>query len=426
MSSRQVAQKIFQEALEASLPKNFLSKKCKLEGEVLFVNQSSYDLSSYKNIYVFGSGKAAATMAFEMEKILGDRLYRGLVVAPDRKVSLKKIELHEGSHPLPDEKSLNATEKLIEMMQECGEDDLYIYLLSGGSSALIELPIEPISLEDLQETTELMLHNALEIQEMNIVRKHLSCIKGGKLATYSKAKGVVLVLSDIIDDDLYSIGSAPLYADRSSYGDAKALLESKDIFYELPQSVQDILEKGISGLIEETPKEVSQNVSHHILASNRLALNSAYESALSQGLRVEKVEDPMQGDVNSMLKEIFRRVENSKAECLLFGGECTVSVKGEGMGGRNQHMVALMLKEIKQRGVALSFLSAGTDGIDGNSDAAGAFISLESSREVDEKTLEEYIERFDSYNLFKRMNALVTTGPTGTNVIDIAIVIKGE
>lgn len=426
MSYKKLAKKIFSDALEASLPKNFISNHCKLEGDFLSIDDDSYDLSRHKNIYVFGSGKAASTMGFEIEKLLGERIYKGLVVAPSKEIKLKYIEVCEGSHPIPDQKSLDATLKLLAMMKECNEDDLYIYLLSGGSSALIELPIEPISLEELQETTELMLHNALDIHEMNCVRKHLSQIKGGRLAQVCKAQGIVLVLSDIIDDDLYSIGSAPLYADKSTYRDAKDILESKELFYSLPESVQEVLERGISSLLDETPKKEKENLKHYVIASNTLALNAAAQSAASNELSVEIVKEPMQGDVVQMIDTILSVVQKSQEKCILFGGECTVKVQGEGRGGRNQHAVALMLQEFCKKELNLTFLSAGTDGIDGNSDAAGAVVGSSESKSLDMIKLKEYIVNFDSYNLFKEMDSLIVTGPSGTNVIDVAIIIKGE
>lgn len=426
MSSRNLAKDIFTASLEASLPKNFIHKHCHLEGDTFYVNEDSYDLSKYNNIYIFGSGKAASTMAQEIEELLKDKIYKGLVVAPATQTKLKYIEILEGTHPLPSEKSLSSAQKLLELMRECEEDDLYIYLLSGGSSALIELPVEPISLEDFQLSTELMLYNGLEIQEINTIRKHISQIKGGRLAHSCKAKGIVLVVSDIIDNDLYSIGSAPMYADRSSYAEAKEILDSKKLFDMMPQNVQDVLTQGVSALIEETPKQKKANVEHYIIASNTLALDAAAKSAASHGLSVEIFDEPMQGDVEAMIQKILTTLESSNSECILFGGECTVQVSGNGQGGRNQHAVALMLKEIYSKDLNICFLSAGTDGIDGNSDAAGAVVNAQSCKSIEmSELLESYIENYDSYNLFKKMDTLVMTGPSGTNVIDIAILIKG-
>lgn len=426
MSSSDIAKKIFSDALEASLPKNFILDYCKLNANILSIGEDEYDLDTYKNIYVFGSGKASYSMALEIEKLLDKRIYKGLVVSPKVDNKLKYIQVSEGSHPYPDEKSFNSAKSLVQMMQECQSDDLYIYLLSGGSSALIELPIEPISLEDFQDATQIMLHNALEVQEINVVRKHISKIKGGRLAEICKARGVVLVVSDIIDNDLYSIGSAPLYLDKSTFSEAKNILEAKDIFYIMPQSVREILEKGLSGLVEETPKTENQNVKHYILASNSLALDAAYKSAITQGLSTKVVNATMQGDVKSMVQIFLKTLNKSDEKCILFGGECTVKVEGNGQGGRNQHAVALMLQEICERDLDICFLSASTDGVDGNSDAAGGVVDKESCQKISKDEMQRYVKNFDSQNLLKEIDGLVMTGPSGTNVIDIAIIIKGD
>lgn len=426
MSNKLIAKDIFLDGLESSLPKNFISKQCHFDGETLSIADDSYRVSDYKNIYVFGSGKAAYTMALEIEKLLKSKIYKGVIVATTTENRLEKIEVCEGSHPLPTQKSLSSAKKLMEMMQECDEDDLYIYLLSGGSSALIELPVEPITLEEFQETTEFMLYNGLDIKAINSVRKHISQIKGGRLAQTCKAKGVVLVLSDIIDNDLYSIGSAPLYADSSTYSDAKDVLASEDIFYSLANSVQEVLERGQCGLLDETPKFQSDRVKHYILASNSLALESAARSARERGFSCRVITEAMQGDVVKMVDTMLDVVESSQEQVIIFGGECTVKVDGDGKGGRNQHATALMLKEIGLRELDICFLSAGTDGIDGNTDAAGAVVDRDDSRSVDVSRVEKYINNFDTYHLLKEINTLIVTGASGTNVIDIAIVIKGE
>jgi glycerate 2-kinase len=426
MTSKALARKIFTDALEASLPKNFISKYVHLDGSILSVGSDKYKLDTYKNIYVFGSGKAAYTMALEIEKLLKSKIKNGLIVAPHTDEKLKYIEVCEGSHPLPSQKSFDATAKLIDLMQKCDEDDLYIYLLSGGSSALIEFPALGIDLKDFQEATQVMLHNGLEIHEMNTIRKHISQIKGGNLARICKAQGVVLVLSDIIDNDLYSIGSAPLYADKSTFKEAKYILMYNNIFHRMPQSVQEHLEKGLNGFIDETPKSESENVKHYIVASNSLALDAAAKSAKLHGLSVEVVEEPMYGDVEEMIDIMLQVLENSQKQCIIFGGECTVQVRGDGQGGRNQHAVALMLEEMYHKDLDICFLSASTDGIDGNSDATGAVVDKEDYKKIDPKELKSFIKNFDSYNFFKKIKSLIVTGASGTNVIDIAIIIKGE
>jgi len=423
--SKALARAIFNDALNAVLPETFMSKYCKLDGDILTIKEKHYDLSKYKNLYVFGSGKAAYAMALEIEKIAAEKISDGLVIAPYDSGELQKIKVAIGSHPIPSQKSIDAARKLVNRMQKCSEDDLYIFLLSGGSSALMEIPIEPITLEDLQKTTALMLSHNFEIHEINALRKHLSQIKGGRIAHVTKAQGVVLVISDIIDDALDSIGSGPLYRDETTFEDVKKLLENKNIYDKMPQSVQNIIQKGLHKKIEESPSKVLQRVEHIILASNKQALDAAEKSALSHGLTVERVETPMQGDVNLMVEKMLQLAKESPAKCILFGGECTVELEGDGKGGRNQHAALLMLKSLSQNTQEFTFLSASTDGIDGNSDAAGAVISHDDYTKTDLE-LQTYLDAFNSYHYLKSLDALITTGPSGTNVIDIAILIKGD
>ncbi|MBU0719800.1 DUF4147 domain-containing protein [bacterium] len=428
MYAKDSARDIFHHALQSVLPENFMAGYCRLDDEFLRVSDKKYNLQKYKNIYVFGSGKAAYTMAKEMEKILGDRVYKGLIVSPYDNKELKNIKVRIGSHPVPDQKSLDAAKALLDRMQECGEDDLYIYLLSGGSSALIEIPIPPVDLEDLQKSTNLMLSHNLDILEINTLRKHISQIKGGRLATECKAEGIVLVISDIVDNDLYSIGSAPLYADKSSFADAKNILDMKDLYFHMPDSVTEVLQKGLQGEIKESPKEPLERVEHRIIASNSHALQAAKEYALSLGLSVKIAQEMMQGEVEEMVKKMLEIAKSSKERCILFGGECTVELAGEGQGGRNQHAALLMLKEISQKNLNMTFLSAGTDGIDGNSDAAGGVVDKASCIRAKELNLnlDRYLQNFDSHSFLKQIDDLIITGASGTNVIDIAILIKGD
>jgi len=427
MYTKDIVRDIFNYSLESVLPKNFISRSCNIKDDVLYFENEAYDLSGYKNIYIFGSGKAAYSMAKEMEKILGHKIYKGLVVAPYNNEELQSIKVAIASHPIPTQKSIDSAKALLEMMQECDEDDLYIYLLSGGSSALIEIPIRPITLEELQQTTTLMLSHNLEIHEINAVRKHLSQIKGGLLASSCKARGVVLVISDIIDNELDAIGSAPLYADKSSFSDVKNILDAKDLYRRMPNSVQEVIQKGLKGDINESPFEPLARVTHQIIASNAHAMETARLYAIRLGLSVKVIKEPMEGEVTEMAKKILELIDSCDEQCILLGGECTVALAGDGKGGRNQHLALLMLEKICSKNLDITFLSAATDGIDGNSDAAGAVVNLKSCQKAKELgiDIQKYIKSFDSYNFFKQTNELVMTGPSGTNVIDIAIIIKG-
>lgn len=422
--SKESARKIFDAALSSVLPENFMKNSCSLNGDIFSINGEKYNLKDYKKLYIFGSGKASYAMAKECENLLKDKIYKGMVISQYDNNELQKIDVKIGSHPIPDQRTLDSTKALVEMMHECSEDDLYIYLLSGGSSALLELPIETVGLDELQDATKLMLSNNIKIQYINMLRKHISSVKGGRLAQKCLAKGIVLVVSDVIDNPLDGIGSAPLYADESSFEDVKKILEEKKLFEKMPLSIQNLIQKGIDKIIEDTPKQPLKRVSHYIVASNIHAQQSAMECAKNLGLNVELSKKQMHGEVNQMVDKIFEYAKKSTKECIIFGGECTVELRGNGKGGRNQHATLLMLKKLREEHLNYTFLSASTDGIDGNSDAAGAVVDLNS--DFSKLDIDEYIDNFDSYNFFKQTDSLITTGPTGTNVIDLAIILKGE
>lgn len=428
MSNKDIAKEIFANVIDSVHPKNFISKYCSLDKEAIYICGNKHKFKDFKNLYVFGSGKAAYSMAKEIENILGDKIYKGLVVSPYDDNELKKIEVKVGSHPIPTQKTLDASNELLKMMRKCEEDDLYIYLLSGGSSSLLELPIVPIELDDLKIATYLMLSNNLEIHQINTVRKHISKVKGGRLALECKAKGEVLVVSDIIDNDLYSIGSAPLYADKSTFIEAIDILKAKDIFEKMPLNVQMVLKLGLNEHIQESPTEHLDRVTHHVVVSNPHAKEFAKEMVTTLGMSVKVVNEPMDVEVTTMVQKLLKSIDDFDEKCIIFGGECTVSLSGDGEGGRNQHLALLMLKEIIKNDLDISFLSAGTDGIDGNSDAAGGVVDKQSAKKAKELNLDidDYLKRFDSYNLLKQTNDLIITGPSGTNVIDIVIIIKGD
>jgi glycerate 2-kinase len=430
MSPKADARAIFERALEAIAPQRLVNDACRLENNLLTINDKRYDLDAYERVFVFGSGKAALPMAQALETLLKERITAGLIVVPQKAGTLGRIRVVEGSHPLPSEKSLEAARALRSMMQSCREDDLYLYLLSGGSSSLIEEPLAPISLDELQEVTMQLLKHHFGITEVNAVRTHLSKIKGGRLGRLCKAKGAVLVISDVIGDDLEVIGSAPLYYDKTTYAQTKELLEEKKLFDTLPASVRYVIFNGCTGEIEESPKEPSKRISHFLIGTNATALEAARKKALSLGYDARIMDRPMQGSADAMgiaLAEQARELPDAaKPVCLIYGGETTVEVKGGGVGGRNQQLCLSALGALKEND-RIALLCAGTDGIDGNSDAAGAVVDTATAEKAAEAGLDpqSYLDDNDAYHFFNTIGGLLTTGPTGTNVMDIAIVIKG-
>ncbi len=420
-------EELFGAALERVRPSGLIGFHCQLDGDMLLVQGERYDLNQYERIFVLGSGKAAVPMAEALEQLLGERIYAGVVVSPScEAMALQRITCMEADHPIPTEKSLEGANALIQMLRQCRKNDLFIYLLSGGSSALIEMPVEGVTLAEIQMTTDLMLKNALNISQINSIRKHLSAIKGGRLAEYTEASGIVLTLSDVIGDDLYSIGSAPLYADHSTYKEVIETLEVYGLFEQLPASVKKVLQEGIKGLRLETPKHPFDRVRHYLVGTNILARQAVMEKAFSLGLDAKVIEAPLQGDVHYAVEWMLDIARQSPQKVLIFGGEVTVKVNGSGQGGRNQHAVLYMLKQMKELGISMGFLSAGTDGIDGNSKAAGALIDSQSLQQQTKMQLnmDAYLEANDSNGFFRQLGGLIETGPTGTNVMDIAIIIK--
>ncbi len=426
---KRTAISIFLNSLRGIHPSNLIKENISLEDSQLKVQDEFFIIP--KKIHVFGSGKASIEMAKAIEKVFDGRIEDGLVVC-NYVEKLNKICVMQGSHPIPDEKSLTAGEFLLDKISRLKEEDFFIYLLSGGSSALIEKLIPPISLNDLRELTNLLLKHSVPIEEINVIRKHISRIKGGRLGHSTRAKGIVLVISDVIGDDLFTIGSAPLYYDKSTYMDAFSILKRYNLWEKIPKSVRLVIEKGIKGEIPETPKEENPNIKHFIIGSNIIALEYAKKEALEKGFKTYIMTSQLKGEAREVAKSIVAIGKEIKKSfnpfkppvCLLFGGETTVTVKGKGKGGRNQEMCLSALKEIKnEKGIV--FLSCGTDGIDGNSDAAGAVVDYKSYKKsrILKMSIDEYLNDNNSYNFFYRTGDLIFTGNTGTNVMDVTILL---
>lgn len=435
MTMRETALEIFREALKAISPVNLFRESVSLAQDALSVQGRSYSLRRDQKIHVYGSGKASVEAARAIEGILGDRISDGLVVSSYKESSLKNIEVFSSSHPIPTEKSIRAADLLIERLSKLSENDFFIYLLSGGSSSLVEKPAHTLTLNAMQKTVNLLLKSAAPIEEINIVRKHLSLVKGGRLGMITRAKGVVLIVSDVIGDRLDTIGSGPFYLDRSSYQDAQNILFKHGLWRFVPASVKSLVTKGIAGIVQETPKEQNGRIVHHIMGSNLFLLNRAREKAEALGVPAHIMSSRLRGEAREVAKVIVSIGEEIAATgrpfdppiCLIFGGETTVTVRGKGKGGRNQEMCLAALQEIRDNR-DMAFLSAGSDGIDGSSGAAGAFVDCESYDKASSLGLDidSYLRRNDSHTFFRKTGDLIITGPTGTNVMDIAMLFIGR
>jgi len=432
MDSRKTILDLFTAAVHAAMPDRVLPQVLAGDGDAVTIMGKRHLLGKGRGVYVFGSGKASVRAAMAVEKILGDAVAGGMVIANYDEGLLKKTEVWIGAHPVPDERSRQGAEKMMGHLSRLADDDFFIYLLSGGSSSLMERPIPPLTLGDLQAMSQLLINEGLRIDEINVVRKHLSLVKGGRLAGFTKARGVVLVVSDVIGDELETIGSAPLYYDPATFQDVYTILSRYGIWDKTPVNVRTLIERGLAGEIGETPKSPPSNIEHVIIGSNLGSLFRAKEKAEAMGMTAHIVTSRLRGEAREAAKAVIAIGEEIQTTanpfrppvCLLFGGETTVTVRGGGKGGRNQEMCLAALKEIGNR-QGLVFLSAGTDGIDGNSDAAGAIVDSHSYRRLVELDLsiDDYLNRNDSHRLFRQTGDLIVTGPTGTNVMDITILL---
>jgi hydroxypyruvate reductase len=436
---RQDAEVIFRAGLRAVDSKKAVFKFMNRKGHVLSVENSSYDLEDYENVYVVGAGKASAAMAQALEEILGERITDGVVnVKYDHSLPLDFITLNEAGHPVPDEAGLKGTQAIVEIIKKCGEKDLILCLISGGGSALLPYPAEGITLDEKRQLTQILLESGAAIHEINILRKHVSRVKGGRLARLAyPATLITLILSDVVGDDLDSIASGPTVPDRSTFADCLRILQKYSVQDKIPKAVLYHLEKGALGRGEETPKVGdrafidTQNV---IVASNSLALEAARNKADEIGYNSLLLSSSIEGEARevaldhaAIAKEVLQTDRPvPKPACVISGGETTVTIRGQGKGGRNQEFVlaaAIALDGLEN----VAVLSAGTDGTDGPTDAAGAFADGATVRRAKSQGLEAqaFLWNNDSYSFFKSLGDLFKTGPTFTNVMDLRIVLVG-
>jgi glycerate-2-kinase len=436
---KEMAVEIFQAALDAVDPFSCTLGYCRQIKDYFI--QKNFDA-----LYLVGFGKASYTMLRAVVSELGINSFRrGVIVTKyGHKIAGKEddlineieryIKVYEAGHPVPDINGFNATSEIISTLKEADERSLILCLISGGGSSLLVSPYEGITLEDKQKVTAHLLRAGADINELNSVRKHLSKVKGGRLAELAyPAEMISLIVSDVIGDRLDVIASGPTSPDPTTYGDAIKVLKKYDLYHDMPENVIDLLEKGREGIIPETPKPgsyVFKKVQNIIISSNRIAIDAASERARSLGLEPEIVTTSLSGearDAGKLLAERAKGLKDSRKICLISGGETTVTVKGSGKGGRNTELALSFAMEISgTEGITL--LSAGTDGTDGPTDAAGAVVDGHTISEGISKGLdpEEYLKNNDSYNFFKEIDSLLITGPTGTNVMDIQIIIVGD
>ena len=424
MTDKRLLLNAFETLLKEITPENLLNKQCSFNDNILKIQNSTFDLSKFKNIHLLGSGKAVLPMAKSIQNLLGYKIKDTLLVgAYEKNIDLKDATYIQSSHPIPSKISIISAESIKNRLDSLPKDDFFIYLLGGGTSSLLEIPETSITLKELQKTTEIMLKNAMPIEKINCVRKHISAIKGGKLIKNLKAKGVVLVLSDVIGDDLQSIGSALLYYDETTFLDALNSLKEYKVLDKIPKSIQLFLKKGAQNRHKESPKHRNPLLKHIVIGSNKMVLEKAKE-ILTPHIETKIVQEALSKEVKYEAEKLynFAKQNAKKRCCFLFGGECTVDVKRDGIGGRNQHLALAFLKHCNSK-LKVVFLSAATDGVDGNSDVTGAVIETGEKTDVDSAIIERYLNDFNSNIYFSKKDGLIKTTPTHNNLLDIVMMI---
>ncbi len=435
MDQQQTVIDIFLAGVESVKPDNLIRSCVSIRNDKLLIENLVFNLSEIKNIYVTGAGKASALMAIELESILGSRITKGHIVTKyGHSAPLKYIGITEAGHPVPDENGVKGTKKILSIARMAKEDDLFICLISGGGSALLTDVPKGCTLNDLRTLNDVLLKSGANISEMNCIRKHLSKVKGGMLAKAAyPARVVSLILSDVIGDPVGVIASGPTAPDPTTFEDALSVIKRYHIVLQIPDCILKPLRDGFYRQVNETLKEndeIFQKTNNLIIGTNKLALKKAKEKAESLGFETQIISDTIDGDVSEVAKYIVqlsrsaRDIKTSKRICLLFGGEPTLRVTGNGLGGRNQHL-ALTVAGLLKNTPGITFLSGGTDGTDGPTDAAGAVVDSFTLKNAGDLSLNaiHFIEEFDSYRFFKKAGGLITTGPTQTNVMDLMIAL---
>lgn len=434
------ARQILDAGLKAVDPYELIHLQIKRAGDTLtFKSGFKLDLSKYDRVYILGVGKGVAPMAAAMSEILDADLQGGnVIVKYGHGQQIPGIKLYEAGHPIPDENTIQSTRAVLKDTENLRSNDLVFVLLTGGGSALLEDLAEGITLSDLQALSKNLLACGATIHEINCIRKHISRIKGGQLARWiSPANVVTLALSDVIGDDLSVIASGPTTPDPSTFADAAAILEKYGITGKIPDPILKHLQNGQSGKIPETPKAsepLFKSVQNFVIGSNRIALTAAAEKAKQLHYNSIILSSYISGEAREIahfISALIREIQNSgmpvtKPACVLMGGETTVNIKGSGKGGRNQELaLAVSMDQVQ---LPYVFISCGSDGTDGPTDAAGAYVTHQTPVLASQKNLNAaaYLDNNDSYHFFTSIDQLIKTGPTRTNVMDLMMAIIPE
>jgi glycerate 2-kinase len=422
---------IYMAAVNAVRPSNLIHRYLNIRQGRFQVGEDILPFDQFDKIYVAGAGKATAAMAAEVEKILTHHIEEGVIAIRDPiEYPFRYIRTIQAGHPLPDENSVMAGEEILKLLKKLTKKDLLIFLLSGGASSLMMDIPENCTLAEIHSVMALLLRSGATINEINTVRKHLSEIKGGQLV--KKCSGATIanfIISDVIGNDLQVIGSGPFEPDETCFADAINILKKYDIEKECPYSILSYLRKGAEGNIPDTPKPgdaVFKNTRNIIIADINLALDAAKKKAEELGYQTQIITNSLNGSAEVIANAWAEKLRSLRTRmCVLAGGETTVHVKGNGKGGRNQQFAlacAIALKETSD----LIMLSAGTDGSDGPTDAAGAIISSDTYARAIKAGLDPLasLHNNDAYSFFNHTGGLLKTGATHTNVMDLIVTLK--
>jgi len=430
---------IIAQVLDAVNPFQGVVNQLVLKNETLTIGKQDYELGDYEHIYLVGFGKAVLPMALGCVSILPVEIDAGYLIAKHLNSSEinqlpSSIQVTQGSHPVPSEKTFKSTAGLVTFLKRVTKQDLVICLISGGGSALCSLPVEGVLPEDIQTITSEMLSCGAEINEINALRKHVDQIKGGGLAELVDAKNfVTLLLSDVIGSPLDVIASGPTVPDSSSFSDVAAIVEKYPLQDKLPARIMAVIEKGLHGEIKDTPKAghpCFSRVQNQLIASNYTACLAAEQAAKQAGFNTLLLTTYLRGEAREagrFLAGLLAELTASgnpipRPACIILGGETTVTLRGNGSGGRNQEMALGAVQDMSGLENVL-MVTLGTDGEDGPTDAAGAWVCGETLKESQAIGINpnEYLQNNDAYHYFKELNQLIVIGPTGTNVNDIAL-----
>ncbi|MGB7574022.1 MAG: glycerate kinase [Thermodesulfobacteriota bacterium] len=439
---KRTAKAIFSKALSAVDPSKILKERIRIERDRLSIkmqgdSEKIFDLKAFHKIVLVGTGKASSSMARAIEELFGDRMTKGVITTKyGHLLPLKQTQTIEAGHPIPDRKGYEGARKIQRLLKESGPNDLVIFLLSGGGSALLPFPADGIELKEKQEATQLLLDSGADIKEINTVRKHISWMKGGWVAKWAYPSTIIaLILSDVVGDQLDVIGSGPTVPDPSTFEEAWEILKKYGLLNEIAPSIRKHLQSGREGKVEETPKPgeaAFEKVSNILIGSNILALREAKKEAESLGFNTLILSSSIEGETReasrfhtALAKEVISSGNPiPRPACILSGGETTVTIKGKGLGGRNQEFVLAGALEIS--GVEkVILLSGGTDGTDGPTDASGALADHTTVHRAKTMGLnpKAHLENNDAYPFFQKLGDLLITGPTHTNVMDVRIIL---